>query len=247
MRGWRLALCAAALGVRGSAQDARISPAPVPNPELAAGVLAALCPNDRGPMRCESCPPPVDFGLSLPWTIHAIRRGSFTAAGRDELAVDGTGCAPHSLHWGGTLLLERSGSGWKVMRFEAGLRTNDCVVFRGPGGRDLLVCTEIDGGQGSVGKAVKLVTLDRPRRERVLVAGVDTRLTCGYAIGDPEERLVPVRAFRFVAFAWRPPVLRVVTEEGVRTPTEAERRACVPGAGGLAVPVRRVERVLQVP
>lgn len=247
MKGRLCGFGAAAFCVSLLAENARISPRTPPDPGLAGAVLTALCRADASGLECTACPGPVDFGLAAPWTIHAIRRGSFAGAGRDELAVDGTGCAPHSTQWGGTLPLERSGGGWRTLRYEPGLRTDDCAVVRGPGGRDLLLCTEVGGGQGGAGMKVKLVTLDHPRQVRVLLLGVDTRALCGAQIGDPERRLVRAQGFEFESFTWRAPVLRVVTKEGGRTPTEAERQACIAGPRLLDMPLRRVERVYWVP
>ena len=72
--------------------------------------------------------------------VDAIAFGSFTAAGRDEVALSMNGCEPHSGNYGGTVVAARQGAGWKLVRYESGLHPRKMRSYRRSDGHDVLVC-----------------------------------------------------------------------------------------------------------
>ncbi|HBK99805.1 MAG TPA: hypothetical protein DD001_22035 [Microcoleaceae bacterium UBA10368] len=133
-----------------------------PSQQEASAILQAICgrddvfPNrDRGgKLACRKCPSFTGVGsnrgsftgvgsnrgsLSL-FTLEKVVYGSFTQAGTREALADFDGCESHGQFYGGSVLLRRSSQGWSALRYESGLRSNNCLKFPSKNGRDLLVC-----------------------------------------------------------------------------------------------------------
>lgn len=76
----------------------------------------------------------------VPFTLEKVVYSSFTQAGTREALADFDGCESHGQFYGGSVLLRRSSQGWSALRYESGLRSNNCLKFPSKNGRDLLVC-----------------------------------------------------------------------------------------------------------
>ncbi|MEK0194711.1 hypothetical protein, partial [Microcoleus anatoxicus] len=122
-----------------------------PSQQEASAILQAICGrnnvfanSDRGgKLACRNCPSFTGAGSrsSLsPFTLEKVVYGSFTQAGTREALADFDGCESHGQFYGGSVLLRRSSQGWSALRYESGLRSNNCLKFPSKNGRDLLVC-----------------------------------------------------------------------------------------------------------
>ncbi|MEZ2231957.1 hypothetical protein [Microcoleus sp.] len=122
-----------------------------PSQQEASAILQAICGRDDvfpnrergGQLACRKCPSFTGAGSrgSLsPFTLEKVVYGSFTQAGTREALADFDGCESHGQFYGGSVLLRRSSQGWSALRYESGLRSNNCLKFPSKNGRDLLVC-----------------------------------------------------------------------------------------------------------
>lgn len=125
-----------------------------PSQQEASAILQAICGRDDvfpnrergGKLACRSCPSFTGVGSNRgflsqsPFTLEKVVYGSFTQAGTREALADFDGCESHGQFYGGSVLLRRSSQGWSALRYESGLRSNNCLKFPSKNGRDLLVC-----------------------------------------------------------------------------------------------------------
>lgn len=125
-----------------------------PSQQEASAILQAICGRDDvfpnrergGKLACRSCPSFTGVGSNrgslsqVPFTLEKVVYGSFTQAGTREALADFDGCESHGQFYGGSVLLRRSSQGWSALRYESGLRSNNCLKFPSKNGRDLLVC-----------------------------------------------------------------------------------------------------------
>lgn len=106
---------------------------------------------------CRACPPfsgdagrpdgtvavdPSDF-----WPLELRYPGAFTKPGASEFAAVFQGCEAHSDNYGGTLLIEKTASGYRKGPYFSGVHPDSCQPYRRPDGRDLLVCQWSDAHQ----------------------------------------------------------------------------------------------------
>jgi len=166
----------------------------VPNATEAAAILKAIC-GDSGhvsdspqgsQMYCSPCP---DFtslhGLTTErFELRWMLPGSFSAAGADDLAVFFRGCELLTDRFGGAVLLNKAGDGWKMSRYDSALSPLAARTIRLSAGRDVLFAETNFIGLGLDSNT--LFTFDfaqQPGTSRQNVIHVtDTSRACGYDI-----------------------------------------------------------------
>jgi hypothetical protein len=82
------------------------------------------------------------------WPLRSLTFGSFTRPGADEAAAALSGCEARENNHGGTVLAERDGAGWRMVRYDSGLNPERCRAYRRRDGRDILVCSWHWQGRG---------------------------------------------------------------------------------------------------
>ncbi|MGE5655754.1 MAG: hypothetical protein ACM37W_03995 [Actinomycetota bacterium] len=134
----------------------------IPSQPEATAILQAICGRENvfanrergGKLACKSCPSFTGVGnnrdvlIKPPFTLEKVVYGSFTQAGTREALADFDGCEAHARNNGGSVLLQRLSQGWSAVRYESGLRSNNCLKFPNKSGRDLLVCQSFDAHMG---------------------------------------------------------------------------------------------------
>ena len=162
----------------------------VPEPAAAAEILKAACgpaaQAGEGRMYCSPCP---DFtslhGLTTEqFKLRFVLNGDFTAPGSGDLAVFFEGCEPLADNFGGAVLLNRSGAGWKFARYDSGLWPVAVRSIRQSAGRDLLFSASNSIGMGLVNNSLDTFDFAQPAataRANVLLVS-DTRRACGLEI-----------------------------------------------------------------
>ena len=196
--------------------------APPPETEVR-GLLASICPNGivadpglHGFAGCRTCPQFTSAPDWQNWSVVAVHYGHFSDPAAEEAAVATSGCEPHSMKWGGTELFRRDGAKWKLKWYHRRLIIRDCVMVRRKDGRDLLVCSDEDGGQGIVARTLSVMDLAQPAR---LLTVTDNTATCG--TWGNFEGIVPIQkgVFTEVAFDQDRALLEAKVENGWRRMT----------------------------
>ncbi len=144
-RGLRVALCVVALAIaRAAAATSGHDPHPMTKTERAS-FLRLTCRNTAqgdgpGLYRCSSLigypghMAPPDFQLST------VAYGAFTSAGADQAYVTYfTLLEAHMFNFGGGILFDRSGDGWKLVRWYRGGQMDRCVALP-EAGRVRMLC-----------------------------------------------------------------------------------------------------------
>lgn len=81
--------------------------------------------------------------------------GKFLAAGQTILAVAyESGCEPHATDFGGSVLFEQAGDGYRFKGYQPGYQVNDCVVIPRNDKQDRLICVTSHLGQGRLESGV---------------------------------------------------------------------------------------------
>lgn len=137
------------------------------------GLLSHICawreiPRDGEQIRGCACCPPFDGcppGSKPPageeiYELRSAPEGSFTGAGRQQLAATFWGCESHAANWGGTLVLDKVGGRWKKNTYRAGLNAV-CDAYPRGDGTDLLLCLWYDAHQGWGHHRVTIYDLQR--------------------------------------------------------------------------------------
>jgi hypothetical protein len=208
--------------------------APLPMSEVR-GLLVSICPSGivadpslHGFAGCRTCAQFTSAPNWENWSVVAVYYGHFSDPAAEEAAVATAGCEPHSMKWGGTALFRRDGEKWKLKWYHRRLIIYDCVMVRRKDGRDLLVCSDEDGGQGIVGRTLSVMDLAQPARfrEKVLLTVTDNTATCG--TWGNFEGIVPIQkgVFTDVAFDRAHAVLEAKIEYGWRRITAEGSEAC---------------------
>ncbi len=98
---------------------------------------------------CRQCPPytPGESPLES-IVVDSIHTGAFVNPGASEAYAALTGCDDKPNQFGGGVLLRKTGSVWRVVRYDPGLAPNSCQRFRYKTGTVLLVCAGGYGAQG---------------------------------------------------------------------------------------------------
>lgn len=125
-------------------------------------ILQAVCPSDAREIStahgkeygCDVCPGFSSFRGEhfnprgrLNFQFSKILTGSFTAARAKQTLAEFFGCEPHSENFGGTLLLEDSGTSLQRVRFYPGI-IGMLRTWRMKDGRDVVLTQGGDTGQG---------------------------------------------------------------------------------------------------
>lgn len=123
-----------------SASDTR-----VPSLKEARELLAVVCPGAFGTdgklASCHPCPAFIKAGGEDTFTLETVAYGHFLNRHETDAILDFSGCEPHAANFGGSVILRWKGlTNWSFVRFEEGLRTDDCLKYRTRDGHDLLVC-----------------------------------------------------------------------------------------------------------
>jgi len=133
--------------------------------DAARDLLHAVCPADASVTAgakgvtagCKACPAIVPGGNSLgsdgsgpAFSLDGVIYGSFTRTGAEEAVANFSGCEPHANNFGGSILLEKSPSGWKAKSYQAGFISDQCLKYRLRAGRDLMLCEGGYTGQGEI-------------------------------------------------------------------------------------------------
>jgi hypothetical protein len=121
-----------------------------------AALLEAVCGpynvNDDG--GCFECPTFTGGDEQLEITVSNIHTGAFVNPGSTEAYLSLNGCEGKPADFGGGVLLRKSKSGWKVVRYDAGQAPGNCARFRYETGTVLLVCDGSYFGQGWVTETI---------------------------------------------------------------------------------------------
>ena len=106
--------------------------------------------------------------------------GNFTRAGVQEAVASFSGCEPHADNFGGSILLEKTPTGWKVKSYESGFISDECLKYRLKSGRDLLLCQGGYGGQGEIDSSLFTFDYALPKQQhsKTLLSTRDTVSTC---------------------------------------------------------------------
>jgi hypothetical protein len=166
----------------------------IPDATEAAAILKAVCgagaqvkDSPQGAqMSCSPCP---DFtslhGLTTEqFQLRFVLGGNFTAPDSQDLAAFFEGCELLSENFGGAVLLNKAGDGWKMARYDSALRPVAVRAIRLSAGRD-----ELFGVNNSVGLGLdinSLFTFDFAQQGgtplQTVLRVTDTRRACGYEI-----------------------------------------------------------------
>jgi hypothetical protein len=160
---------------RGHLAAANVDLRPREMATLGAAICGApLAPVGDGGIGCTACPTfTPESGSDEGLVIRNLLRGQFSGSGRDELLLDTSGCEPHAAEFGGALILEPVGDGWRRVWYQSGLRLDDCIAFTGRT-RDRLVCNERFSGQGTrVGEVSEIWVEPQGAQRRRLLRWAD--------------------------------------------------------------------------
>jgi hypothetical protein len=91
---------------------------------------------------CRTCPEGTDFvgDAQSNWELYAQTRGHFTSPQDDNLLLDGAGCDPHSMNFGGSFMFSLKTGKPRLLKYDQGLISDQCHKFAYSDGRDFLVC-----------------------------------------------------------------------------------------------------------
>lgn len=134
----------------------------------------------------HGAPPVQDLDLAT------IAYGSFTAPGANQAYVTySTMFEPHANNFGGGILFERSGAGWKLVRWYPGGQMDRCVAVPG-GGKQRMLCLWTFLQEGELQSEVHVLSVpasndDRARTNaaQVLISVEDTRDEAPFLLADP--------------------------------------------------------------
>jgi hypothetical protein len=132
---------------------------------------------------CGTCPKGTDFfgrGQSE-WEVYAATPGHFTSPKDDNLLIDGQGCDADANENGGTFEFAVNAGKAKLIRYEKGLISDECIKFAYLDGRDGLVCRDGSYLQGEGVARVFVASFEVTGKSAIetLVRASDTTGTCG--------------------------------------------------------------------
>ena len=143
----------------------------------------AVYKKDVGAYRCATL---IGYPRATPgvddFAFDAIAYGGFTSAGAQQAYLSyATLFEPHAFNFGGGVLFERSGAGWRLVRWYPGGQMDECVALPATG-RQRLLCRSGFVSEGEVSSAVSVRTVPpantpaaREGATQVLVSVDDTR------------------------------------------------------------------------
>jgi hypothetical protein len=138
-----------------------------------AAIRKAVCDRGVSANTCRVCPTYTagvqDFGDIR---LGPLRVGAFTTPGATEAYVSVFGCEARPNNLGGSVLLRKTGRAWKVVRYDAGLLSSECLRFPYESGTTLLTCTGFWAGQGYLIESIVAVYLGPTKTNTKLVMQV---------------------------------------------------------------------------
>jgi hypothetical protein len=163
------------------ARQASANQARQPSREEARAIVEAICPGDgqaRGATLngCGSCP---DFtgtpGPAMNNRLGNILFGSFTKPGTVELVVEFLNCELGLNDERGSVLLQKSRSGWRRIGYAPGLG-GLASTYKLKDGRDLILASAVKSWMGEITSSVGVYdfTATPERRWLLLISVVDT-------------------------------------------------------------------------
>lgn len=161
-----------------------------PDAAEAGQILKAVCgANAQVNAEQMSCSPCPDFtslhGLTTErFQLRWMLSGNFSAPGSQDLAVFFEGCEPLSDNFGGAVLLNKTGDGWKFSRYVSAMRPSAARAVRQNNGRDLLFSVTTVIGLGLDTNALETFDFAQQAataRQSVLTVS-DTSRACGLEI-----------------------------------------------------------------
>lgn len=174
-----------------------------PTTATAKEFLEVVCPGHvvlGKEFRCDvPCPKGTGFEKeNFEWSFVGFIRGHFLSPTSVDVVLAMSGCEPHSLNVGGSILLTLEKGTWRMLWYKGGVTTLDCHRVLLKDRREMLVCWGQSGGQGYLGTEIYLEDLTNPAK--VLMSGKDGMIfqafddtgTCGW---DPldDDKANPIK------------------------------------------------------
>lgn len=105
---------------------------------------------EDGAALCKVCPSFTSDagGKASRLQITNVIEGAFTRPNAAEALIDVAGCESHSELYGGAVILERTGEGWRRVFYRAGFRPSQCITFRTLNQTIGVACNIVDAAQG---------------------------------------------------------------------------------------------------
>ena len=169
------------------------SQARIPDAAEGAAILKAVCGDgakiDSSQGAVMSCSPCPDFtslhGLTTEkFRLRFVLGGNFTAADSQDLAAFFEGCELFTDNFGGAVLLNKAGDGWKMGRYVSALMPDAVRTIRLAAGRD-----ELFGEANSIGLGLDVNTLftfdfaqQAGNPQQTVLKVTDSARACGYDI-----------------------------------------------------------------
>lgn len=220
------------------------------DPRVAGGaeLLEAVCPGmvttGKGMGCLTGCSDDTAFGKfgdRFPWSLEAVTFGRFLSPTSEDAVLWMTGCEPHSLNFGGTILLTKSSKRWSMLWYKAGVQTARCHKAATHNEREILVCIGTAGGQGNLSTDLYALDLTNPKptlmaggpNDGTFFAAFDDTLTCGWQDGAKEPSTDPVIRTRIdkVEFSANRangvPLISVTARFGKKQMTAEDVKACM--------------------
>ena len=162
--------CAAICWAQAPELPKPVFPDDTQDPKQAGGaeLLEAVCPGHvvvGKEIRCDiACPEGTGFANDTldEWVLARVMRGHFLSSESDDAALRMLWCEPHSLGFGGTILLSRKAGEWTMLWYRAATDTGKCHKVNLGSGRQILVCLGEDGGQGYIFQTLSVEDLTSP-------------------------------------------------------------------------------------
>jgi hypothetical protein len=215
------------------------------DPKQAGGteMLEAVCPGHvvvGEDIECKIvCPQFTAMkGDDLGWSLARTIRGHFQSPTSDDAVLSMSGCEPHSLNFGGTILLTKQSGKWTMLWYKGGVPTANCHRLKLQSGREILICYGEYGGQGMVGRDLYIEDLLAPNEVLMAASGAgffsvgDNTGSCGYNFEDESNPFPLTRHFiERVTFQNATDGtflgLSVFARRGERTMTPAQVERCI--------------------
>lgn len=131
---------------------------------------------------CRVCPDGTSFAGDDASKLELYTKipGHFTSAKADNLILSTSGCEPHAANFGGSYMFAIADGKTRLVRYNAGLITDQCHKFSFTDGRDYLVCRGGWAGQGEVDDTVSMTAFTAAGKPlaSTLLSIRDTRGEC---------------------------------------------------------------------
>jgi hypothetical protein len=221
-----------------------------PSQAFATELLEAVCPGNisRDNIGCASvCPKDTGFGSTgdpFSWSLEAVTLGHFLAPFSQDAVLWMTGCEPHQLNFGDTILLTKRMGRWSMLWYKAGVETAKCHKVTLRDKREILVCIGTAGTQGASSTDIYAEDLLDPKTSLMaseinnastFFGAFENELTCG-AVWDAQRQVTfPVIRTHIdkVEFSTGKgtggPLVSVTADFGKKQMTAKEIDACVAG------------------